>query len=63
MSTLFKMKLFIINGRENRRGNQETLATLDTRHMTNTSKITNNNKNHATWKTREMNNIDPITYR
>jgi hypothetical protein len=33
-----------------------------TRHMTNTSKTTNNNKTHATWKTREMNNIDPITY-
>jgi hypothetical protein len=28
MSTLFKMKLFTLNGRENRRGNQETLATL-----------------------------------
>jgi hypothetical protein len=34
-----------------------------TRHMTNTSKTTNNNKTHATWKTREMNNIDLITYR
>ena len=34
-----------------------------TRHMTNTSKTTKNNKTHATWKTREMNNIDPITYR
>ena len=34
-----------------------------TRHMPNTSKTTNNNKTPATWKTREMNNIDPITYR
>ena len=34
-----------------------------TRYMTNTSKTTNNNKTHATWKTWEMNNIDPITYR
>jgi hypothetical protein len=34
-----------------------------TRHMTNTSKTTSNNKTHATWKTREMNNIDLITYR
>jgi len=50
MSTLFKMKLFTINGREH------------WQHWAHKAHA-ENNKTHATWKTREMNNIDPITYR